>query len=99
MAYHESVKSLLGRGRDRLRRRYELSGLDPKELASLAKELSMSAGTLEGLVGRGPDAANHLYERMHAVGLSRVAVDHAGTGQAERPLPRLASLSWSTRSP
>jgi hypothetical protein len=80
MSYHESVKSLLGRMLDWWSRRYELSDVDPKELERVAGELSISAGILEDLVARGPDAADHLYARMYALGLSRADVDHAATG-------------------
>ena len=80
MSYHESVKSLLGRVRDWWRERYEFRNLDPKELERVAGELSMTAGTLEDLVARGPDAASHLYGRIYALGLSRADADHAGAG-------------------
>ena len=40
----------------------------------------MSATALKGLVARGPDAANLLYERMHALGISKADVDHAAQG-------------------
>ena len=80
MSYHESVKSLLGRVRDWWSGRYEFRNLDPKKLERVAGELSMTAGTLEDLVARGPDAASHLYGRIYALGLSRTDVDHAGAG-------------------
>ncbi len=72
-----SVESLLSRIRDWWQRQNELGGLDPIELERVAKELNMSARDLEGLVARGPDAANRLYERMHALGLSRAEVEQA----------------------
>ena len=77
MSSHASVESLLSRVRDWWRRQNELSGLDPKELERVAHELGMSASALEDLVARGPDAASHLYERMHALGLSKAEVGHA----------------------
>jgi hypothetical protein len=40
----------------------------------------MSAGTLEELVTRGPDAAAHLYERLAALGLSKADVERAAQG-------------------
>jgi hypothetical protein len=68
---------LLSRVRDLWRRHNELSGLDPKELQKVAGELGMSAGTLEDLVARGPDAAAQLYERLDALGLSKTDVERA----------------------
>ena len=40
----------------------------------------MTSKDLEDLVARGPDAANLLYERMHALGLSRADVERAAHG-------------------
>ena len=80
MTSHASVESLLSRVRDWWRRQNELSGLDSKELERVARELGMSASALEDLVARGPDAASHLYERMHALGLSKADVEHAAMG-------------------
>ena len=40
----------------------------------------MSASALKDLAARGPDAANLLYERMRALGLSKADVDHAAQG-------------------
>jgi hypothetical protein len=80
MSTDASVESLLSRIRDWWRRQNELSGLDPKELERVAHELGMSASALEDLVARGPDAASHLYERMHALGLSKADVRHAAVG-------------------
>jgi hypothetical protein len=72
-----SVESLLSRVREWWQRQNELSDLEPEELKRVAQDLGMSAGALEDLVARGPDAANHLYERMHALGLSTAEVEHA----------------------
>ncbi len=77
MSSHASVQSLLSRVGDWWRRQNELSGLDSKELERVAHELGMSASALEDLVARGPDAASHLYERMHALGLSKADVERA----------------------
>jgi hypothetical protein len=87
MSSEATVESLLSRVRDWWRRQNELSGLDPKELDRVAHELGMSASALEDLVARGPDAAGHLYERMHALGLSKADVGHAAMG-ALRDLQR-----------
>ena len=86
MSSHTSVELLLTRVRDWWRRQNELRGLDPRELARVAEELGMSVGALEDLVARGPDAASHLYERMHALGLSKTDVDN--TAGALRDLQR-----------
>jgi hypothetical protein len=80
MTSHAAVAALLGRVRDWWRRQNELSGLDPKELARVAGELGMSTNALEDLAARGPDAADLLYERMRALGISKVDVDHAAQG-------------------
>jgi hypothetical protein len=80
MTKYAAVEALLTRVRDWWQRHNELSGLDPKELERVASELGMSASALEDLAERGPDAANHLYERMHALGLSKADVEHAAFG-------------------
>jgi hypothetical protein len=80
MSGSASIESLLTRVRDWWLRQNELSGLDPKELQRVAGELGMSAVALEDLVVRGPDAANQLYERMRALGLSKSDVETAAEG-------------------
>jgi len=44
------------------------------------RELGMTPEGLEDMVARGPDAANLLYERMRALGISRPDVEHAASG-------------------
>jgi hypothetical protein len=77
MSTHTAVETLLARVRDWWRAQNELAGINPDELARVAGDLGMSAGALKGLVARGPDAANLLYERMRALGISRADVDSA----------------------
>jgi hypothetical protein len=77
---HVAVEALLNRVRDWWQRQNELSGLDPKELGRVAAELGMSTNALKDLAARGPDAAKLLYERMRALGISKVDVDHAAQG-------------------
>jgi len=80
MSTHAAVEALLSHLRDWWRARNELAGIDPTELGRVAAELGMTPEGLEDLVARGPDAANLLYERMHALGLSRSDVEHAANG-------------------
>jgi hypothetical protein len=80
MSTHTAVETLLVRVRDWWRTQNELAGINPGELDRVAADLGMSAGALKGLVARGPDAANLLYERMHALGISKADVDHAAQG-------------------
>jgi hypothetical protein len=72
---------LLVRVRDWRRRQNQLSSLDPKEHdGRVAAELGMSTNALKDLAARGPDAANLLYGRMRALGISKVDVDYAAQG-------------------
>ena len=80
MSTHTAVETLLVRVRDWWRAQNELDGINPGELDRVAADLGMSAGALKGLVARGPDAANLLYERMQALGISRADVDSAANG-------------------
>ena len=80
MSTHTAVETLLARVREWWRTQNELAGINRDELDRVAGELGMSAGALKGLVARGPDAANLLYERMHALGISRADVDSAANG-------------------
>ena len=80
MTSHTAVEALLIRIRDWWQRHNELSGLGPKELERVASELGMSVSALEDLVERGPDAANRLSERLHALGLSQADVENAADG-------------------
>ena len=76
-----AAEGLLARVRDWWRRQNELSLLDSVEVGRIAGDLGMSSDTLRDLVARGPDAANLLYERMRALGMSKADVDHACLGR------------------
>ncbi len=80
MSTHAAVDALLARLRDWWRARNELAGIDQSELGRIAGELGMTAEDLEDLVARGPDAANLLYERMRALGISRADVERSAHG-------------------
>jgi hypothetical protein len=80
MSSHTAVETLLVRVRDWWRAQHELDGINPGELDRVAADLGMSARALKGLVARGPEAANLLYERMRALGISRADVDSAANG-------------------
>ena len=75
-----AVGALLSHLRERWAARNELSGLDEREVDSLARDLGMTAKDLESLVEKGPDAAILLYERMQAIGVSKDAVEKAAYG-------------------
>lgn len=71
---------LLDRWRDWQRSREELGSLDHQELERLAGEFGMSARDLEDLSARGPGAADLLYERMQALGITRADADRMAQG-------------------
>ena len=75
-----AVSTLLGRLRDWWRAQDELSLLDSREIGRVAEDLGLSRDALKDLVARGPDAADLLYERMKALGISKADVDHAAHG-------------------
>jgi len=76
----DAVGALLGRVRDWWRRQEKLNALDNKEMGRVAADLHISTDTLRDLVARGPEAANLLYERMQALGISKADVDRAAQG-------------------
>jgi hypothetical protein len=80
MTGRDAVGALLDRVRDWWRRQGELSALGNKELGRVAEDLGISTDTLRDLVARGPGAANLLYERMQALGISKADVDKAAQG-------------------
>ena len=69
---------------DRLRewwqRHNEFAGVDRDELERIAGEFGMTGRDLEGLVARGPHAADLLYERMQALGVARADVERVAHG-------------------
>ena len=92
MTGQDGVGALLGRVRDWWRRQEELSALGNKEIGRVADDLRISTDTLRDLVARGPDAANLLYERMQALGVSNRDVDRAAQG-VMRDLQRTCACS------
>jgi hypothetical protein len=84
---HDALQGLLARVRDWWRRQDELSLLDQREVERIARDLGVSSDSLKVMVERGPDAANLLYERMRALGLSKTDVDHTA-GLVMRDLQR-----------
>jgi hypothetical protein len=70
----------LVRWRDWWRARDELRNLDRQELQRIARDFGMSARDLEDLAARGPDAAELLYERMHALGIARADAERIAWG-------------------
>jgi hypothetical protein len=80
MTGQDAVGALLDRVRDWWRRQGELSVLGNKEIGRVAEDLCISTDTLRDLVARGPEAANLLYERMQALGISKADVDKAAQG-------------------
>jgi uncharacterized protein YjiS (DUF1127 family) len=80
MSAHTSVETLLGRVRDWWRASSELGTMDRHELGRIAHDLGMTGDDLRDLAARGPDAANLLYERMRALGISREDVERTAQG-------------------
>jgi hypothetical protein len=80
MATRNAVGALLGQVRDWWRKQEELSALDHKEVGRVAADLGISTNALKDLIARGPGAADLLYERMRALGISKADVDHAAQG-------------------
>ena len=80
MAAQDAVGAVLERVRDWWRRQGELSALGDKELGRVADDLRISSDTLRDLIARGPGAANLIYERMQALGVSKADVDEAAEG-------------------
>ena len=75
-----AVETLLARVRDWWRAQNELAGINRNELDRVAADLGMTAGDLEDLVARGPDATRLLYERMRVLGISKEDVARAAYG-------------------
>ena len=80
MTTQDGVGALLTRVRDWWRRQEELRALEDKEIGRVAADLSMSTNTLRSLIARGPHAADLLYQRMNAIGISKADVDRAAQG-------------------
>jgi hypothetical protein len=80
MPNHTALGALLTRLRDAWRARNELASFDQNELDRIAGDLGMTATDLKDLVGRGPDGADLLYERMEALGIARSDVERVAYG-------------------
>jgi hypothetical protein len=80
MSTRTAVENLLGRVQDWWRTSGELGAMDRQELDRIAHDLGMTSDDLTDLAARGPDAANLLFERMRALGISKNDVDHAAQG-------------------
>jgi hypothetical protein len=74
------IEQWLARWRERWRSRHELDNFDRQELERMAGEFGMTGHDLEGLVARGPQAADLLYERMRALGVARADVERTAHG-------------------
>jgi len=72
-----ALEGLLARVRGWWRREHDLDLLDAAELDRIARDLGMSAGDLERLAARGPDAADLLYARLRALGMTAADFGHA----------------------
>jgi len=58
----------------------EFGSLDRGEVERIAGEFGMTGRDLEGLVARGPHAADLLYQRMQALGMARADVERVAHG-------------------
>lgn len=79
-ADHEAVStvSFITRLHDWWRHHNELGNLPRSELDHMASEFGMTGRDLEDLAARGPHAADLVYQRMEALGLSRSDVERIG---------------------
>ena len=84
------VEGLLERLRDWWQRGQEIATLDRAELDRMAMEFGMTPRDLANLVARGPGAADLLYQRLGALGVSRGDVERVAPGLA-RDLERTCS--------
>ena len=80
MTTSDAVGALLHRVRDWWRRQGELNALGNNEIGRVAAELGITTDTLRDLVAGGPDAANLLFERMRALGISKAEVHKTAQG-------------------
>jgi hypothetical protein len=80
MSAYTAVEAFLTRLRDGWQARHELASLGSDELNRVALDLGLTARDLETLVERGPDAADLLFARMRALGLSAEEVESVAHG-------------------
>jgi hypothetical protein len=84
------AEGLIARWRQWWRRRNELGGLSSGELQRVAGELGLSTRGLGDLAAKGPHAADLLYERLAALGVTKPDADR-GTPGLLRDLQRSCS--------
>jgi hypothetical protein len=75
-----AARHLLSRVREWWGHRSELDTMHPEDLARLARDLGVTGPELRDLAARGPDASHLLYERMHALGLTKADVERLAPG-------------------
>jgi len=75
-----SAASFIARLQDWWRHHDELGSLSREELEHVAGEFGMTGRELRDLAAKGPHAADLLYERMGALGLSRPDVERIADG-------------------
>jgi hypothetical protein len=80
MSATNAVGDMLGRLRDWWRRQEGLGTLDQQAVGLVAADLGISVTDLSDLIARGPAAADLLYERMNALGLSKDDVNNSAMG-------------------
>ena len=83
LADHEAPKpaeSFIARLRDWWRHYNELGNLPRDELERMAADFGMTGRELEELAAKGPHAADLLYQRMTALGLSQSNVERIAHG-------------------
>jgi hypothetical protein len=73
-----------------------LDTLDERQMTQMASDLRLSPADLRGVVRRGRDAANLLYDRMDALHLNPVSLANEDT-PVMRDLQRLCSMCTSKR--
>jgi len=75
-----AVERLIARWRAWWQHHDEFRNFDRSELDRVAGEFGMTGHELETLVAKGPHAADLLYERMHAQGITRADVERIASG-------------------
>lgn len=79
-AIAKAVQSFLSNLRRWWQQRNELAGVDAHEIERIGAELGLTVADLRDLAARGPDAADLLYRRMKALGISRGDVERTALG-------------------
>src|SRR5262245_34703998 len=89
-----AVKRFFTRWRERPQPQLHLYNACPEQIERSARELGISARDLKDLTARGPEAADLLYQRMTALGLSEADVKRIAPGIL-RDLERTCSCCGS----